>query len=72
MMTGVMGTDGDVQSPSPLSPSLLHRHQLSFDVRRDLYQCCHQWACAVASNGRFLGGENPCLADLVGSASWDE
>eukprot|EP00731_Ephydatia_muelleri_P023908 Em0016g179a len=40
------------------------KYQLSFDVRRDLYQCCHQWACAVASNGRFMGGENPCLADL--------
>ena len=40
------------------------KHQLSSDVRSDLYQCCHQWACAVGSNGRFMGGEKPCLADL--------
>lgn len=40
------------------------RYQLSSDVRSDLHQCCQQWVCAVASHGRFLGGEDPCLADL--------
>ena len=45
--------------------SLHLRHHLSSDVRRDLYQCCRQWVSAVGSHGTFMGGDSPCLADLV-------
>ena len=50
--------------------SLLCRHKLDPDVRQSLYKCCDKWMEAVGKHRRFMGGEEPNLADLVSGAAW--
>lgn len=41
------------------------RHNLQDDVRQDLYKAVNDWVAAIGKNKKFMGGENPNLADLV-------
>lgn len=45
--------------------SLLLRYHLQPDVRESLYGYCRQWKKAIGPHRRFLGGDQPNLADLV-------
>lgn len=45
--------------------SLLLRYHLQPDVRESLYGYCRQWKKAIGPHQRFLGGDQPNLADLV-------
>lgn len=47
-----------------ISKLLKRRYQLKDDVRLSLYEHCNEWMAALGSR-RFMGGENPNLADLV-------
>lgn len=42
-----------------------HRHNLQDDVRQDLYKAVNDWVAAIGKNRRFMGGDQPNLADLV-------
>ena len=45
---------------------LKKRHNLSSDVRQDLYNACDDWMKVVKkSGGKFMGGAEPNLADLA-------
>lgn len=48
-----------------LTSSLLHRHHLQDDVRKDLYKAVNDWVAAIGKNKKFMGGDQPNLADLV-------
>lgn len=44
---------------------LLSRHNLQDDVRQDLYKAVNDWVAAIGKKRRFMGGDDPNLADLV-------
>lgn len=44
---------------------ILHRHHLQDDVRQDLYKAVNEWVAAIGKNKKFMGGDQPNLADLV-------
>lgn len=44
---------------------LFHRHNLQNDVRQDLYKAVNEWVAAIGKNKKFMGGDQPNLADLV-------
>ncbi|XP_069465262.1 prostaglandin E synthase 2 isoform X2 [Ambystoma mexicanum] len=44
---------------------LKSRHNLQDDVREDLYKAADDWVKAVGKHRRFLGGDEPNLADLA-------
>lgn len=35
------------------------------DVRQDLYKAVNDWVAAIGKNKKFMGGDQPNLADLV-------
>lgn len=41
------------------------RHNLQDDVRQDLYKAVNDWVAAIGKNRKFMGGDQPNLADLV-------
>lgn len=43
-----------------------HRHNLQDDVRQDLYKAVNDWVAAIGKKKKFMGGDQPNLADLVG------
>ena len=47
---------------------LLSRYNLKPDVRQSLYDYCNQWTRAIGKDRKFMGGNQPNLADLVGVA----
>ena len=50
-----------------LSAAHPSRYNLQPDVRESLYSYCRQWNSAIGPHRRFLGGNQPNLADLVSS-----
>ncbi|XP_060788550.1 prostaglandin E synthase 2 [Neoarius graeffei] len=48
-----------------ISKRLKNRHNLQDDVRQDLYKAVNDWVAAIGKNKKFMGGENPNLADLA-------
>ncbi len=48
-----------------ISKKLKKRYKLKEDVRESLYDACNEWSEAVGGR-RFMGGDSPNLADLVG------
>ena len=48
-----------------ISKKLKKRYHLKEDVRESLYDACSEWLAAVGDR-RFMGGDSPNLADLVG------
>lgn len=42
-----------------------NRHNLQDDVRQDLYKAINDWMAAIGKNRKFMGGDQPNLADLV-------
>lgn len=42
-----------------------HRHNLQDDVRQDLYKAVNDWVAAIGKKRKFMGGDQPNLADLV-------
>ncbi|CAL1616760.1 unnamed protein product [Knipowitschia caucasica] len=47
-----------------ISKRLKHRHNLQDDVRQDLYKAVNDWIAAIGKKRKFMGGEQPNLADL--------
>lgn len=45
------------------------RHNLQDDVRQDLYKAVNDWVAAIGKNRKFMGGDQPNLADLVRNRS---
>ncbi len=43
----------------------LDRHNLQDDVRQDLYKAVNDWVAAIGKKKKFMGGDQPNLADLV-------
>lgn len=41
------------------------RHNLQDDVRQDLYKAVNEWVVAIGKKRKFMGGDQPNLADLV-------
>lgn len=41
------------------------RHNLQDDVRQDLYKAVNDWVAAIGKKRKFMGGDQPNLADLV-------
>ncbi|XP_051964772.1 prostaglandin E synthase 2 isoform X2 [Xyrauchen texanus] len=41
------------------------KHNLQDDVRQDLYKAVNDWVAAIGKNKKFMGGEQPNLADLA-------
>ncbi|XP_055023635.1 prostaglandin E synthase 2 isoform X2 [Misgurnus anguillicaudatus] len=48
-----------------ISKRLKSRHNLQNDVRQDLYKAVNDWVAAIGKNKRFMGGDEPNLADLA-------
>ncbi|XP_029959810.1 prostaglandin E synthase 2 [Salarias fasciatus] len=48
-----------------ISKRLKSRHGLQDDVRQDLYKAVNDWVAAIGKKRRFMGGEQPNLADLA-------
>nr|AUE23892.1 prostaglandin E synthase 2a [Coilia nasus] len=48
-----------------ISKRLKNRHNLQNDVRQDLYKAVNDWVAAVGKHRKFMGGEEPNLADLA-------
>ena len=44
---------------------LKKKYKLDSDVRKSLYDLCTQWSGAVGKDRKFMGGNEPNLADLV-------
>ena len=42
-----------------------NRHNLQDDVRQDLYKAVNEWVAAIGKKRKFMGGDQPNLADLV-------
>ncbi len=47
-----------------ISKRLKKRYRLKEDVRESLYEACEEW-CSALGGRRFMGGDEPNLADLV-------
>ncbi|KAK1786852.1 hypothetical protein P4O66_017232 [Electrophorus voltai] len=47
-----------------ISKRLRNRHNLHDDVRQDLYKAVNEWIAAIGKK-KFMGGDNPNLADLA-------
>lgn len=48
-----------------ISKRLKSRHNLQDDVRQDLYKAVNDWVNAVGKKRKFMGGDQPNLADLA-------
>ncbi|XP_037536095.1 prostaglandin E synthase 2 [Nematolebias whitei] len=48
-----------------ISKRLKSRHNLQDDVRQDLYKAVNDWVAAIGKNRKFMGGDQPNLADLA-------
>ncbi|XP_077416816.1 prostaglandin E synthase 2 [Vanacampus margaritifer] len=48
-----------------IAKRLKSRHNLQDDVRQDLYKAVNDWVAAVGKKRKFMGGEQPNLADLA-------
>ncbi|KAM9360612.1 prostaglandin E synthase 2 [Symphorus nematophorus] len=48
-----------------ISKRLKNRHNLQNDVRQDLYKAVNDWVAAIGKNRKFMGGDQPNLADLA-------
>ncbi|XP_024909248.1 prostaglandin E synthase 2 isoform X2 [Cynoglossus semilaevis] len=48
-----------------ISKMLKARHNLQDDVRQDLYKAVNDWVTAIGKKRKFMGGDNPNLADLA-------
>ena len=48
-----------------LGKRLKKKHNLKNDVRDSLYNCCKYWLKSIGKNKRFMGGNQPNLADLA-------
>ncbi|XP_071386304.1 prostaglandin E synthase 2 isoform X2 [Centroberyx affinis] len=48
-----------------IAKRLKSRHNLQEDVRQDLYKAVNDWVAAVGKNRKFMGGDQPNLADLA-------
>ncbi|XP_015224766.1 PREDICTED: prostaglandin E synthase 2-like [Cyprinodon variegatus] len=48
-----------------ISKKLKSRHNLQDDVRQDLYKAVNDWVAAIGKNRKFMGGDQPNLADLA-------
>ncbi|KAK0402937.1 hypothetical protein QR680_016624 [Steinernema hermaphroditum] len=47
-----------------ISKSLKKRHNIE-DERKVLFEACDKWVAAIGKNRRFMGGDEPNLADLA-------
>ncbi|MEQ2184124.1 hypothetical protein GOODEAATRI_004739 [Goodea atripinnis] len=41
------------------------KHNMQDDVRQDLYKAVNDWVAAIGKNRKFMGGDQPNLADLA-------
>ncbi|XP_036385832.1 prostaglandin E synthase 2-like [Megalops cyprinoides] len=48
-----------------ISKLLKFRHGLQDDVRQDLYRAVNEWVSAIGRKRKFMGGQQPNLADLA-------
>ncbi|XP_026100984.1 prostaglandin E synthase 2-like [Carassius auratus] len=48
-----------------ISKRLKNKHHLQDDVRQDLYKAVNDWVSAIGKNKKFMGGDQPNLADLA-------
>ncbi|RVE68709.1 hypothetical protein OJAV_G00094350 [Oryzias javanicus] len=48
-----------------ISKRLKTRHNLQEDVRQDLYKAVNEWVAAIGRDRKFMGGNQPNLADLA-------
>ncbi|XP_075903088.1 prostaglandin E synthase 2 isoform X2 [Nelusetta ayraudi] len=48
-----------------IAKRLKSRHNLQEDVRQDLYKAVNDWIAAIGKKRKFMGGEQPNLADLA-------
>ncbi|XP_042276618.1 prostaglandin E synthase 2 [Thunnus maccoyii] len=48
-----------------ISKRLKSRHNLQDDVRQDLYKAVNDWVAAIGKKRKFMGGNDPNLADLA-------
>ncbi|XP_028313404.1 prostaglandin E synthase 2-like [Gouania willdenowi] len=48
-----------------ISKRLKSRHNLQDDVRQDLYKAVNDWIAAIGKKRKFMGGDQPNLADLA-------
>ncbi|KAM6931220.1 prostaglandin E synthase 2 isoform 2-T2 [Xenentodon cancila] len=48
-----------------ISKRLKSRHNLQDDVRQDLYKAVNDWVAAIGKTRKFMGGDQPNLADLA-------
>lgn len=48
-----------------ISKGLKSRHNLQDDVRQDLYKAVNEWVAAIGKKRKFMGGDQPNLADLA-------
>ncbi|XP_003974720.2 prostaglandin E synthase 2 [Takifugu rubripes] len=48
-----------------ISKGLKKRHNLQDDVRQDLYKAVNAWIAAIGKKRKFMGGDQPNLADLA-------
>ncbi|KAG8011744.1 Prostaglandin E synthase 2 [Nibea albiflora] len=48
-----------------ISKRLKSRHNLQDDVRKDLYEAVNDWVAAIGKKRKFMGGDQPNLADLA-------
>lgn len=48
-----------------ISKRLKARHNLQDDVRQDLYKAVNDWVAAIGKKRKFMGGDQPNLADLA-------
>uniref|UniRef100_UPI003AB0AC81 prostaglandin E synthase 2 n=1 Tax=Centroberyx gerrardi TaxID=166262 RepID=UPI003AB0AC81 len=48
-----------------IAKRLKSRHNLQDDVRQDLYKAVNDWVAAIGKNRKFMGGDQPNLADLA-------
>jgi len=50
--------------------TVMNRYKLKDDVRESMYDACREWTSALKKSGRkFMGGDQPDLADLVSRSS---
>ncbi|KAJ7994064.1 hypothetical protein DPEC_G00262060 [Dallia pectoralis] len=48
-----------------IAKRLKSRHNLQDDVRQDLYKAVDEWVVAIGKTRKFMGGDQPNLADLA-------
>ncbi|KAM4577696.1 prostaglandin E synthase 2 [Odontesthes bonariensis] len=48
-----------------IAKRLKSRHNLQEDVRQDLYKAVNEWVAAIGKSRKFMGGDQPNLADLA-------